>query len=89
MAGETKMLEFSARDVLTECARIMKDPARATAEDVRKTYVHWIALGVAWKTALACAAVDGNAAVVEEAVDSVSKQIAERFGTDRGEGSVQ
>jgi hypothetical protein len=89
MAGETKMLEFSARDVLAECARIMKDPARATAEEVRKTYVHWIALGVAWKTALACAAMDGNAAVVEEAVEGVSKQIAERFGLDRGEGSVQ
>jgi hypothetical protein len=44
---------------------------------------------VAWKTALACAAVDGNAAVVEEAVEGVSKQIAERFGLDRGEGSVQ
>jgi hypothetical protein len=79
MADETKMLEFSARDVLAECARIMKDPARATAEDVRKTYVHWIALGVAWKTALACAAVDGNAAVVEEAVRTLGLLSAARM----------
>jgi hypothetical protein len=71
----TGMVEFTAKDVLDECARVMRDPGRPTVDNVRATYVHWIALGAAWKLAQHCATADGNLASVEAAAAEVAEML--------------